>query len=444
MTTQTLPEATHALQVAGPPAYPVYLENGIALRCGHLFAAHGIQRAVLISNPVVGALHGAAVRSAIREAGVQVDCLEVPDGEAFKTLSVVSRLYSDLAALQADRSTALVALGGGVVGDLVGFVAATYGRGVPLVHIPTSLVSMVDSSIGGKVGVDLPQGKNLVGAFYSPRFVVCDPLLLSSLPPRQLSNGFAEIIKLACLASPELLAALASREPALGCQDLDVIVARAAELKIRIVSEDPFERGPRVALNFGHTLGHALEAARGFQQLLHGEAVALGLLAAVRVSRAMGVLEEDYEEQLLELLKRFRLPVTTSDVGWSRVAAALCLDKKRVEGQLRFVLPVRLGQVVVRDDVSIEVIREAYESLIAHEVALESDEEGLERGDEDAPSVVLEASALALDDSAPEVEPSYEQADELADEQPDAGQPDGFDDEADDAGHPSDLEPALD
>lgn len=396
MTTQLAPESTYALQIAGPPAYPCYLENGLALRCGSLFVRHGLTRVVLISNPVVGALHGAAVRNALREAGVTVDCLEVPDGEAFKTLSTVGRLYNDLADLQVDRSTALVALGGGVVGDLVGFVAATYGRGLPLVHVPTSLVAMTDSSLGGKVGLNLAQGKNLVGAFYNPRFVVCDPLLLSSLPPRHLSNGFAEVIKAGMLASPELFAALAAREPALGLQDLDVIVARAAEIKAHIVSADPFERGIRATLNLGHTLGHALEAARGFQPLLHGEAVALGLLAALRLSRAMKVLEEDFEEELVSTLRRYRLPVCTVDAGWSRVEAALLLDKKRSEGKARFVLPKRLGQVVVSDEVPLELVREVYESLVQRE---------------EPTSVVEEeaaAEAEALDDvSSTILEPGY-------------------------------------
>lgn len=355
--------ATHAIEVAGPPAYPVYLEEGLATRCGHLFQRHGFRRAVLISNPVVGALHGASVRSAIREGGVEVDSLEVPDGEAFKTLATVERLVGQLADLQADRNTVLVGLGGGVVGDVVGFAAATWLRGVPLVHVPTTILSVVDSSIGGKVGVDLPQGKNLVGAFYSPRFVVTDPTLLLSLPPRIFSAGMAEVVKVAALASPDLFDLLERRSPALGPQDLDEVLARAVEIKVRIVSEDPFERGVRATLNLGHTLGHALEAARGFHHLLHGEAVSLGMLATLRISRAMGILEEDYEGRLVDLLQRYRLPVHLQDAGWDRVEAAMLLDKKRIDGLLRFVLPVRLGQVVIRNDVPIELVRDVYADM---------------------------------------------------------------------------------
>lgn len=378
--TQAAAEAVYALQVAGPPPYPVYLEEGVSLRCGALFADHKIKRAILISNPVVGALHGAAVRNAIREGGVEVDSLEVPEGEAYKTIATVERMCANLADLQAERSTALVALGGGVVGDVVGFAAATWLRGVPLVHVPTTVLAMVDSSIGGKVGLDLPQGKNLVGAFYNPRFVVSDPALLMSLPPRQFSAGMAEVVKAACLASPELFEALERRDPPLGPQGLDEIIARAIDIKVRVVTEDPFERGVRATLNLGHTLGHAMEAARGFQPLLHGEAVSLGLLAAVRIARAVGVLEEDYEARLVALLERYRLPVKTQDAGWDRVVAAVKLDKKREDSHLRFVLPVRLGQVVVKDGVPLDVVREAYESLLIpiEEPVAEADDDDYE------------------------------------------------------------------
>jgi len=257
----------------------------------------------------------------------------------------------------------LVGLGGGVVGDLVGFAAATWLRGVPLVHVPTTVLAMVDSSIGGKVGVDLPQGKNLVGAFYNPRFVVADPALISSLPPRMFAAGMAEVVKAAVLASPDLFDLLERRSPALGPQEMDEVLARAVEIKVRIVEQDPFDRGVRATLNLGHTLGHALEAARGFHHLLHGEGVALGTLAALRISRAMGILEEDYEARLVDLLQRLRLPVRLQDAGWDRVEAAMMLDKKREDGLLRFVLPVRLGQVVIRNDVPIELVRDVYADL---------------------------------------------------------------------------------
>lgn len=361
------PSAPHAIQVGAVPAYPIYLEEGIALRCGSLFAAHGIRRAVLISNPVVGALHGGAVRNAMREGGVEVDSLEVPDGEAYKTVQTVERLWEQLADIRADRSTALVALGGGVLGDLVGFAAATWLRGVPLVHIPTTVLAMVDSSLGGKVGVDLPHGKNLVGAFYNPRFVVTDPSLLLSLPPRVYAAGMAEVIKAACIASPALFEALEARDPALGPQGLGQLIATAIDVKARIVSEDPFERGVRATLNLGHTLGHALEAGRGYHQLLHGEAVAQGMIAAVRLARALGVLEDDYESRLVTLLERFHLPTQISDPGWERVQAALGVDKKRVDDKLRFVLPVRLGQVTVVSDVSLSLVHEVYESMLVCE-----------------------------------------------------------------------------
>jgi 3-dehydroquinate synthase len=374
--------STHAIQVNTVPSYPIYLEEGLALRCGGLFAQHGIRRAVLISNPVVGALHGAVVRNAIREGGVEVDSLEVPDGEAYKTVRTVERLWEQLADIRADRATALVALGGGVVGDVVGFAAATYLRGVPLVHVPTTVLAMVDSSIGGKVGVDLPHGKNLVGAFYNPRFVVTDPSLLFSLPPRIFSAGMAEVVKAACLASPELFELLEKREPALGPQELGQLIATAIDIKVRVVSEDPFERGVRATLNLGHTLGHALEAGRGFHQLLHGEAVSQGMMAAIRIARALNVLEDDYEARLAALLERYHLPTRISDPGWDRVEAALGVDKKRLDGKLRFVLPVRIGQVEIRSDVPLGLVHEVYESLLQHEAEPGDDERDDEAADD--------------------------------------------------------------
>lgn len=359
--------STHAIHVNTVPAYPIYLEEGLALRCGHLFAAHGIKRAVLISNPVVGALHGGPVRSAIRGGDVVVESLEVPDGEAYKSLRSYEQLCEQLADLRADRATALVALGGGVIGDLVGFAAATYLRGVPLVHIPTTILAMVDSSVGGKVAVDLPQGKNLVGAFYNPRFVVSDPSLLMSLPPRVFAAGMAEVIKAACLASPALFELLEKREPALGPQALGQLIATAIDIKVRIISEDPYERSIRATLNLGHTLGHALEAARGFHKILHGEAVAQGMIAALRVARSLHVLEEDYEARLLALLEKHHLPTRIGYAGWERVEAALAVDKKRADGQLRFILPVRLGQVEISRDVPLSLVYEVYESMLAPE-----------------------------------------------------------------------------
>ncbi|NDD28149.1 MAG: 3-dehydroquinate synthase [Proteobacteria bacterium] len=396
--------AVHAVHVGAMPPYPVYLEEGIAFRCGGLFAEHGIRRAVLISNPVVGALYGGAVRNAMRAGGVEVDSAEVPDGEAYKTVGTVERLWERLADLRADRATALVALGGGVLGDLVGFAAATWLRGVPLVHIPTTVLAMVDSSVGGKVGVDLPQGKNLVGAFYNPRFVVSDPSLLLSLPPRVLAAGMAEVVKAACIASPALFEALEAREPALGPQSLGQLIATAIDIKARIVSEDPYERGVRATLNLGHTLGHALEAGRGYHQILHGEAVSQGMMAAIRISRALGVLEDDYEERLAALLTRMHLPTRIADPGWERVKGAMGVDKKRVDGKLRFVLPVGLGRVMVHSDVPLELVHEVYESLLEQHAS----EPGYDEGYDD------EGGAGASPDDG------YERDEPLADDAHDA------------------------
>ena len=368
--------STNVIHIPSVPPGAIYIEEGIAARCGAIFASHGIRRAVLISNPVVGALYGASVRNAIREGGVEVDSLEIPDGEAYKTVLTVERLCEQLAEIRADRATALVALGGGVVNDVVGFAAATYLRGVPLVTIPTTVLAMVDASIGGKVGVDLPQGKNLVGAFYNPAFVIADPLLLLSLPPRTFAAGMAEVVKIACIASPALFELLEQREPALGPQDLGQLIATDIEIKVRIVTEDPYEQGIRAILNLGHTLGHALEAARGYHRIMHGEAVSMGMIGALRLARSLNVLEDDYEARLESLLERYHLPTRIARAGWERVEAALGVDKKRYGQDIRFVLPVRLGQVEVHRNVPLSLVQDVYESMLTRDEESAFDAEG--------------------------------------------------------------------
>jgi 3-dehydroquinate synthase len=277
--------------------------------------------------------------------------LEAPDGEAYKTLATVSNLYAGLAAARAGRDEPVVALGGGVIGDMAGFVAATWLRGVPVVQIPTSLLAMVDASVGGKVAVDLPQGKNLVGAFKQPCLVLADTATLATLPAAQLRCGLAEIIKAGLIADPALFAGFeaASGEAAQAGGELLIRrVAASVRVKARIVSRDPFEQGDRAWLNLGHTFGHALELLSGFT-LLHGEAVAIGTVAAAELSLRLGLCSPDLPARVRRAMAGQGLPAAHR-FDPSAALAAMGTDKKRRGGRLRFVVIEAPGRVRVAED----------------------------------------------------------------------------------------------
>ncbi len=286
--------------------------------------------------------------------------LVIPAGEKSKTLATASQLYGRLTRLGVDRKSAILAFGGGVVGDLGGFVAATFLRGLPFYQVPTSLLAMVDSSIGGKVGVDLPEGKNLVGAFYPAEAILVDPNVLKTLPASEWSNGMAEVIKHALLDGEEHLARLEQLDTAQ--PGLEFIYPNA-QVKMEVVARDPKEQGERAHLNLGHTLGHAFEQVSGYQ-LSHGQAVAIGLVGAVRLSRRVGLLEVDFEERLEKLLTRWGLPTCLDqDLGWPEVLEALRRDKKNLRGQLTFVLPQRVGRVSKVEGVEVSSVEEVYHQL---------------------------------------------------------------------------------
>lgn len=294
--------------------------------------------------------------------------LVVPAGEASKEIGQAGRLWSEMVSLGLDRSSAVVAVGGGVVGDLAGFVASTFMRGVPFYSLPTSLLAMVDASVGGKVGIDLPEGKNLVGQFYPADTVAVDPEVLSTLPASEWSAGMAEVIKHAILSGPELWDTVSEFGPADGKEPerLSKLVGEAVQVKVRVVREDPYERtGLRATLNLGHSYGHAIEWCSEFR-MGHGQAVALGLLAGLRLSRAMGLLEHDFEADLLGVLKRWQLPtqVPLDDCyRWESLSAALGRDKKNKDGNWCFILPRKIGQVETVVGPPRELVREAFESL---------------------------------------------------------------------------------
>jgi 3-dehydroquinate synthase len=330
-------------------AHEYRLEEGLLSRLGQLLAEAGARRCAVITDANVARLWRGEVEEGLRP--LACEWLVLPPGEEHKSLDTARALYDRLLEAGVERHTPVVAFGGGVVGDLAGFVAATLLRGLPFYQVPTTLLAMVDASIGGKVGVDLPQGKNLVGAFYPPRAVLADPRVLSTLPPAEWSAGMAEVIKHAILAGGSLsalLTDLSARPADWPGQVLLEMVRRAAEVKLAVVARDPFEEGERLHLNLGHTFGHALEAAGGYRLLTHGQAVALGLQAALNLSRRMGLLEEDFSGWLETLLERWRLPRRLpAGLRWARLEAALRQDKKRRHGRLNFVLPRRLGQVAL-------------------------------------------------------------------------------------------------
>ncbi len=325
------------------------------------------RRVFLISDTEVIERHGRPVAEALDEAGIAGASYVVPSGEQSKQLQVAREIYGWLAEQRAERRDLVMALGGGVVGDLAGYVAATYLRGMPFIQLPTTVLAMNDAAIGGKVAVDLPSGKNLVGAFYQPRAVLSDVSTLTTLPGRSLNEGFGEVIKHGLILDPELLSALEERPDAFTTHaDLDLladVTARSSRLKALVVSSDPEERGLRAILNYGHTVGHALEAVTGFGQYLHGEAVAIGMMAAARIGHGLGLVNDELLARHGDILRSFRLPTAAPEMDVDQVLGAMMMDKKVVQGRLRFVLLEGVGRPVVESAVPERLVRHVLRDL---------------------------------------------------------------------------------
>lgn len=338
-------------------AYDIAIGSGRLVQVGGLLVERGLTGAVaLVSNDTVGPLYAEAVLGNLAEAGLQGELFTVPDGEEHKTLDTVRELYDRFLAAGIDRSSTVVALGGGVIGDLAGFVAATYMRGLPLVQCPTSLLAMVDASIGGKVAVDHPRAKNLIGAFKQPALVVTDPLVLRTLPEAEVRAGLAEVVKHGLIAAPDLFAHLEEHE----ADNLEWIVEQAIAVKVSVVEEDPYEQGQRAVLNLGHTFGHALEVLSDYQ-LRHGEGVSIGLVIAIRVAAAVGLCDPVLVERVERLLCRLGLPTTWAEFSPAAIWEAMGSDKKKRGRDLRFVLPRTVGAVVIASDVPRDVVLEVLE-----------------------------------------------------------------------------------
>ena len=354
-----VPEAAE-IPVAGEgDGYSIRLGQGLLPRAGALLREAGADGgAAVVTNPAVLALHGTALLAALRAAGYTPAVCQVPEGEAAKTLDTVRDLYGAFLEAGLDRQGAVLAFGGGVVGDLAGLAAATYLRGVPFVQLPTTLLAMVDSSVGGKVGVDLPQGKNLVGAFKQPALVVADVDVLATLPPAELANGLAETVKAGIIGDPPLFEQIEEHGPA----PLQWIVYRSVWVKVAVVQVDPYERGMRALLNLGHTFGHALERLSRYT-LPHGAAVAIGLVASARLAARLGAGDPELAPRVAAVLARLGLPTAYRGHRPEEVWEAMGTDKKRRDGRLRFVLPQALGDVVVSDAVPREEVLAVLEMM---------------------------------------------------------------------------------
>ena len=323
---------------------------------------------VVVTDENVARLFGEAVERSLQRAGFAPEFIVIPPGEERKSLETAGILYGQLNEIGAERGTPLVALGGGVVGDLTGFVAATYFRGLPLVHVPTTLLAQVDSSIGGKVAVNHGMLKNNIGAFHQPLAIIADTNVLASLPRREFRNGLAEVIKSAALRDEGFFRYLEDGIDRIMERDEDALehmVAATAGIKSSVVEEDEKDTGLRNILNYGHTIGHGVESASSFS-LCHGECVAIGMVAAGLIATAMGMVSAAEVERLRALLLRAGLPVTVPEsVDMDTVLAAMTRDKKITKKRLRFILPTRIGDVTMRDDVPMDLVRETLERSYA-------------------------------------------------------------------------------
>ncbi len=308
-------------------------------------------RALVVTHPSIAKMYGERTTDSLRSAGFEPVVIEVPDGEEQKSLLWAEKLFDAMLSHRMDRRSPIIALGGGVVGDLTGFAAATFLRGIPFIQAPTSLLAQVDASVGGKVAVDHRRGKNLIGAFYQPLLVLASLDTLDSLPDRELRAGMAEVIKYGVIADPDLFSYIEGRLDEILKRDHGVLahlVARSCEIKAEVVAGDEREQGRRAILNFGHTMGHAIETQTG---MLHGKAVAIGMVYAARVAERMGMLDGGSVRRLIDLVRRTGLPDRCDGLDVPATIETMKFDKKSVGGRMRFILPIRIGEVVIRNDV---------------------------------------------------------------------------------------------
>lgn len=352
----------------GERSYPILIAAGLLADIGRDLRERNIaKRYVVVADDRVADLFGGQLFDSLRKADIAADLVTFPHGEASKNLATIATLASRLAQLGVDRKDGLIALGGGVTGDITGFLASAYMRGIPFIQVPTTLLAQVDSSVGGKTGVDIPEGKNLVGAFYQPRCVYIDSRALVTLPEAELLNGLAEVIKYSIIYDKDFFDFLAKHRQAVLNLDLPVleeVILTCCTIKARVVEADEKESDLRRILNFGHTIGHAVEAASDYK-LAHGLAVAMGMVAAGELAARKSLFAADGLSRVRELIAAFGLPVTIPEAfDRGRIKAFLKTDKKAVAGRPFFVLPTQIGKVVITDDVDNGLIDQVLRSLI--------------------------------------------------------------------------------
>lgn len=331
-------------------SYPIHIGSRLLDNLAEHIRPHISGKAVIISNQTVAPLYLNPVQAACQQLGISVCDIILPDGEQYKNNESLQQIYTGLLQHHADRRTTILALGGGVIGDLAGFAAATYQRGIPFIQIPTTLLSQVDSSVGGKTGINHSLGKNMIGAFYQPQAVITDTATLQTLPPREFSAGLAEVIKYALLGDIDFLARLEQTMSSIMQQEQTALadtIRHCCQMKAHIVEQDEKEQGIRALLNLGHTFGHAIETQMGYGNWLHGEAVAAGMVLAARLSERKGYLKTADTERIIRLLQAARLPVAPPEFAIDTWLAHMQHDKKNQAGQIRLVILKQLGRAAV-------------------------------------------------------------------------------------------------
>jgi len=349
----------------GDRSYPIHIGERMLTRADLILPHLAQPRVAIVTNPLVGELYLQPLTVALTQTGVDVLPIVVVDGESSKTSETLNQILDALLEHRCERKTTLIALGGGVIGDLTGFAAAVYLRGVPYIQAPTTLLAQVDSSVGGKTGINHPLGKNMIGAFYQPKLVLADTSSLHTLPDRELAAGLAEVVKYGLILDPgffvwleENMSSLVRRDP----NAMVYAVRRSCEIKAQVVSQDERETGARALLNLGHTFGHAIEAGLSFGTWLHGEAVAAGTVLAARLSSRMGMLGDAELQRVIALLERAGLPVQAPRLGVDRYLELMGLDKKVEGGKLRLVLLRRIGSAYLAADFDHGLLREVLET----------------------------------------------------------------------------------
>jgi 3-dehydroquinate synthase len=346
----------------GERSYNIIIGSGVLNDLGRILEKFAFSNKIaVISNPTVYAFYGEKISGTLKDAGYDLTEVLIPDGEEYKSLAYTEKIYASLLEAKLDRKSALIALGGGVIGDITGFAASTYMRGIDFVQVPTTLLAQVDSSVGGKTGVNHPLVKNMIGTFWQPRLVWIDTATLATLPRREFLSGLAEVIKYGVIWDKDLFAYLETNRDKilqLDAASLTHIIRRSCEIKAEVVSKDERESGLRAILNYGHTIGHAVETVTGYNKYLHGEAVAIGMHMEAKLSHQIGTLDEEEVLRIKALIDSYELPsAPPDDIEVNDLLEKMQIDKKTVGGEMHFVLPEKVGGAKIRSGLTAEDIR---------------------------------------------------------------------------------------